>query len=205
MTLAAWLSLASICVLGAMSPGPSLAVVLKNTLAGGRSEGVKTALGHGFGIGLYAFGTAVGLGVLVTGSPWSFMVIQWLGAMFLAYLGLKALFGSAGLVEAAQTELDSSSGSNGLRTGFFIAFLNPKIALFFAALFSQFVSAQALLPEKLLMAFTAAFIDAGWYLLVVLLLSQSRVLVGLRRKASLLDKFFGILLLLLAVRLVVLF
>jgi threonine efflux protein len=200
MTLTAWLSLAAICILGAMSPGPSLAVVLKNTLAGGRSEGVKTALAHGFGVGLYAFATVAGLAVLLTGNPMLFRGIQWLGAFFLAYLGFKALFGSTGLTEAAETEIDSTFSGNGLRSGFLIAFLNPKLALFFAALFSQFVSPQAQLPEKLIMAFTAAFIDAGWYLLVVLLLSHSRVIDALRSKAGLLDKAFGLLLVLLAVR-----
>ena len=205
MTLAAWFSLATICILGAMSPGPSLAVVLKNTLAGGRSEGVKTALAHGFGVGLYAFATATGLAVLITGSPLFFMVIQWLGAFFLAYLGLKALFGTTGLAEAARTETDLSYNGNSLRSGFLSAFLNPKLALFFAALFSQFVSSQAQLPEKVIMALTAALVDAGWYLLVALVLSHSRVLDALRSKAGLLDKIFGLLLVLLAVRMFALF
>ena len=204
MTLAAWFSLVTICTLGAMSPGPSLAVVLKNTLAGGRSEGVKTALAHGFGVGIYAFATAAGLAALLTGSPVAFMIVQWLGAFFLAYLGLKALFGKSGLAEASQVETDSSYSGNGLRSGFLTAFLNPKLAIFFAALFSQFVSAQAQFGEKMIMALTAALIDASWYLLVVLVLSHSRVLGVLRGKAGQLDKLFGLLLVLLAVRMFVL-
>ncbi len=200
MTFAAWLSLASICVLGAMSPGPSLAVVLKNTLAGGRSEGAKTAVAHGFGVGIYAFATAAGLAVLVTGSPMLFQAVQWLGAFFLAYLGIKALRGNTGLAEAARTETDLSYQGHGFRVGFLTAFLNPKLALFFAALFSQFVSSRAHLPEKMLMAFTAAFIDAAWYLLVVLVLTQSKVLGVLRSRAAIIDRIFGVLLILLAAR-----
>ncbi len=201
MTLTAWFSLASICVVGAMSPGPSLAVVLKNTLAGGRSEGVKTAVAHGLGVGLYAFATAAGLAVLITGSPILFQVVQWLGAFFLVYLGAKALVGNTGIAQAAQTEADFTHKGHGFRVGFLAAFLNPKLALFFAALFSQFVSADAQLSEKMLMALTAAFIDAGWYLLVVLVLSQSRILGVLRHRANVLDKIFGVLLIMLAVRL----
>jgi len=200
VTLAAWFSFATICTLGAMSPGPSLAVVLKNTLSGGRSEGVKTALAHAFGVGTYAFTTAAGLAALLTGSPMAFMIIQWLGAFFLTYLGLKALLGTAGLAEAARTEANSSYNGNGIRSGFLTAFLNPKLAIFFTALFSQFVSAQAQLGEKIIMALTAALIDAAWYLLVVLFLSHSRVLGVLRRRAGQLDKVFGLLLVLLAVR-----
>ena len=202
MTLTAWFSLATICILGAMSPGPSLAVVLKNTLSGGRAEGVKTALAHGFGVGLYALATVAGLAVLIVGSPMAFGVIQWLGALFLAYLGLKALRGSAGLSDAAQTDADSSYTGNGIRSGFLTAFLNPKLAIFFAALFSQFVSSEAQMTEKMIMASTAGFIDAGWYLIVVLVLSHSRVLDVLRSRAVLLDRVFGVLLVLLAVRIV---
>ena len=204
MPLTAWFSLATICLLGAMSPGPSLAVVLKNTLAAGRSEGVKTALAHGLGVGIYAFATAAGLAALITGSPLLFSIVQWLGAFFLAYLGCKALFGHTVLAEASQTVADISCQVNGLRSGFLTAFLNPKLAIFFAALFSQFVSIQAGLGEKMIMAITAAGIDAGWYLLVALALSHSWVLAFLRRKVGLLDKTFGFLLIFLAIRVVTL-
>lgn len=205
MTTAAWLSLATICVLGAMSPGPSLAVVLRNTLAGGRAEGVKTALAHGFGVGIYAFATAAGLAVLLAGSPWLFTVVQWLGAFFLAYLGYKSLFGGqSGPGEAVQQETDSSFQVNGLRSGFLTAFLNPKLAIFFAALFSQFVSVDAGLWEKTLMALTAAVIDTVWYLLVALSLSHSSVHDFLRQQTRLLNTAFGIILMFLAIRVVTL-
>lgn len=205
MTLAAWFSLATICILGAMSPGPSLAVVVKNTLTGGRSEGMKTALAHGFGVGLYAFATAAGLAVLLAGSPWLFTIVQWLGALFLAYLGFKSLFsGHSETGEAVQSETDPSCQVNGLRSGFLTAFLNPKLAIFFAALFSQFVSAHAGLGEKILMALTAAVIDAVWYLFVVMSLSHSRVLGFLRQKTGLLNTAFGVILLFLAIRVVIL-
>ena len=61
MELGAWAALATVFALGAMSPGPSLAVVLRNTMAGGRSQGVATGLGHGLGFGLYAFTAALGI------------------------------------------------------------------------------------------------------------------------------------------------
>ena len=54
MDVDAWLKLVLICFLGALSPGPSLALVLNNTIARGRLYGISTGLGHGFGIGLSA-------------------------------------------------------------------------------------------------------------------------------------------------------
>ncbi len=62
MTLTLWLSLATVCTLGAMSPGPSLALVIRNTVQGGMQRGVATAIGHGLGIALYALLVAMGLG-----------------------------------------------------------------------------------------------------------------------------------------------
>ena len=61
MSPEAWLALAVVFILGAMSPGPSLAVVLSNTISGGRSQGVATGIGHGVGFGIYAFLAALGL------------------------------------------------------------------------------------------------------------------------------------------------
>jgi len=43
-----------VCVMGAMSPGPSLAVVLRNTISGGRTQGVMTGIGHGIGFGRFS-------------------------------------------------------------------------------------------------------------------------------------------------------
>ncbi len=54
MTWATWLAVVSICALGAMSPGPSLAVVLRHTVQGGRRAGSLAAVTHGLGVGLYA-------------------------------------------------------------------------------------------------------------------------------------------------------
>ncbi len=198
MSLIDWFPLAGICILGAMSPGPSLAVVLRNTVAAGRTEGVKTALAHGAGVGIYAFAAAVGLAMVVINNPTTFLVIQWLGAVFLGYLGVKSLTGSTGLPESTQPE--SSTPVNGFRSGFFTAFLNPKLAVFFVALFSQFVSPHAGLGEKMLMALTAAVIDAIWYLFVALSVSHTHVLSFLRRKTDALNTVFGIILLMLAVR-----
>ena len=206
MTLSAWLSLAAICTMGAISPGPSLALVMRNTLAVSRAHGVLTALAHGVGVGLYAFLTAVGLAVLVARSEILFAVVRYGGAGMLFYLGLLALLrgsGSAGSLNHGQ-QAAVGSRVHALRDGFLIAFLNPKIALFFIALFSQFVGAQALLAEKMLMALLAALIDMCWYVLVAFSLSQPAVREKLRGRMQTLDRVFGVVLIGLAVRVLLL-
>ena len=64
MEFFSWLQIALVCVLGAVSPGPSLAVVVRNTISGGKTQGVLTGIGHGIGLGLYAFIAITGLSTL---------------------------------------------------------------------------------------------------------------------------------------------
>ena len=65
MDFTALLGMSIVCAMGAMSPGPSLAVVLRNTISGGRAQGVMTGIGHGIGFGIYAFIAVMGLSALL--------------------------------------------------------------------------------------------------------------------------------------------
>lgn len=205
MQFSVWLSIAAICLIGALSPGPSLAVVVRNTVNGGRIQGVITAVSHGMGVGLYALLTAGGLALVIVRHPVLFETIRWSGAAFLLYLGLRSLISPAKPRDASdQTGETGHAGEMyALRDGFLIVFLNPKIALFFLALFSQFVRPEAPWTEKAIMATTAWAIDTLWYVTVALVLSGTGAVTGLRRRAVLLDRIFGVVLIVLAVRVVI--
>ena len=195
MEFSHWLSLVSICFLGAMSPGPSLAVVLKSTLDGGKVRGYAAALAHGFGVALYGLFTVTGLAVLITRSPALFLAIQLVGAGYLIYLGIKSLR------SAGQTSLESdthSSESNAAVQGFLVAFLNPKLAVFMLALFSQFLQPGFGVQEKGVMVATVGIADACWYSLIVTLVSRKTFLAKLQRSARIIDRVFGVTLIALA-------
>lgn len=200
MTLATWLTVVTICILGAMSPGPSLALVLKQTLSGGRRNGVITALSHGVGVGIYAFLSILGLAAVITASPTAFAVLQWGGAAYLAWLGVRGLMAR----RPESDELpDAPTTQSAARDGFLIAFFNPKIAVFFLALFSQVVGTDTSLLAKLGYAATALAIDTSWYLIVAWLFSNPRWLDALRHRAVWFERIFGAVLIALAGRLVV--
>lgn len=198
MTLANWFPLALICLMGAMSPGPSLALILRNTLQGGRRQGMSTALGHGAGVGLYALLTAMGLSLLLTRTPWLFELIRYAGALFLALLGLQALLPQKPKAEA--TSQHAASRRRGALEGFAVAFLNPQLAIFFLALFSQFVQQQTSWAQGGLLLLTAGGIDALWYLLVAGIFSHGRLLPWLTRHQRQLQRLSGLLLLAIALR-----
>ena len=201
MEFTTWLALAAICLMGAISPGPSLALIIRNTVQGGRLQGVATGLGHGFGVGIYALITALGLALLITRTPWLFQVIQYGGALFLAWLGIKALLAKANSTLAAD-ESHVPSSRRGALEGLAVSFLNPQLAIFFVALFSQFVHQDTGWREGGLMMLTAGGIDALWYSLVALLLSHGPVLAQLKLRARLIDQLSGLILLGLAVKVV---
>ncbi|WP_219311683.1 LysE family translocator [Aeromonas hydrophila] len=201
MELTSWLALAAICVMGAISPGPSLALIIRNTVQGGQGHGVATALGHGFGVGIYALITALGLAILITQTPLLFDVIRYGGAAFLAWLGVKALLAKPAKGEASE-EVHQLRGRQGAFEGFMVAFLNPQLAVFFIALFSQFVHADTSWREGGIMMLTAGGIDAVWYVLVALVLSRGPVLAWLKAKSFVIDKVSGLVLLGLALKVV---
>ena len=199
MTLAAWLSLLAICALGAMSPGPSLAVVIRNTVKNGRAAGLATALAHGLGVGLYALATALGLAAVLAAEAAVFNAFALAGSAYLLWLGANALRGSDRFAEPAPAgAIASRNLVEAGRDGFAIAFLNPKIALFFLALFSQFIPREAGAAEVAILAGTATVVDALWYALVATGLSASGIAGWLRRHGVWIERITGALLVLLA-------
>ena len=75
--------------LGAISLGPSLMVVLRNTTTGGRRQGVMCALGHGLGFGMYAGLAVFGLIVLLEEAPTVFTGLQLIGCALLVWYGVS--------------------------------------------------------------------------------------------------------------------
>ena len=203
MAFTTWLALAAICIMGAISSGPSLALIMRNTVRGGRWHGMATGLGHGLGVGLYALIAAYGLALLLTTTPWLFQLVQYAGAAFLAWLGLRGLLTKPGAGPAPeQSASELRSRRLGALEGFAVAFLNPQLAIFFVALFSQFVHAHTDWPEALLMMLTAGGIDALWYSLVAVGLSHGPVLAWLRAQSLLIERLSALVLLGIAAKIV---
>ena len=202
MSSSAWFSLFVICLLGTISPGPSLAAVLKNTLRGSRFHGLVTAIAHAVGVGLYALLVAAGMALVITESPVIFRVITYVGAIYLLCLGYKALTVKAFIVTSSFQETPFLSWKEAALDGFLIAFLNPKLADFFLALFSQFVTPESTLNTKLLMALLVMFCDGVWYVLIAWLAGHNKVLPLLRSKARWVSGVCGIFLIILALKIV---
>ena len=94
MDIKSILILAVVCASGAISPGPSLAVVIKNTITGGRAQGIMTGIGHGIGLTIYAFIAMMGLSSMVIGNHTLFVFVQIAGSFWLIWIGYKMILSS---------------------------------------------------------------------------------------------------------------
>ena len=171
MDFISWLQIVFICVLGAVSPGPSLAAVVSNTVSEGRLHGIATGIGHGVGITLWASVTAVGVSEMIVNNSNLLIVAQFVGACLLGYIGYRTI-GSSFTLAVNPTTTVNPHFARGASEGFMIALLNPKIALFFIAIFSQFVIQDSKWTDTALMGITAGTIDAIWYVIVAIVISK---------------------------------
>ena len=201
MAIADWLSLISICLLGALSPGPSLMVIVACTAENGRKAGVLASIGHGLGVFGYALAAASGLSYLLNNYQTVFLGLQLMGAGLLFWLGVRLLAATLRSVENTQNETQPSALRNAFRDGFLIAIFNPKIAAFFISLFSQYLNSGQSVSLHLSMAGLAGFIDMAVYVFYAILASTAVVHSLMDRYARLRDGLFAVILISLSVSL----
>ena len=202
MTPEQWLGLATVCTLGAMSPGPSLAFVMRNTMSGGRRIGLITAIGHGMGIGLYAFAFVALLSGMLAAIPSLESALRWTGIVLLIIFGgllIRSSFRKE--AESIVSEPDVIE-RNPFAAGFAIAFFNPKIAAWMVAVYSQFVEVDSSLLTMAGMGGLAFAIDATWYAVVAVLFS-STLATSLQNHALTVDRIVGALLILSGILLII--
>ncbi|MDN7243890.1 LysE family translocator [Planococcus shenhongbingii] len=118
-------------------PGPAVLLLLTRSAHGGTKTGLITGLGIATGDFFHVLLAAVGISAILMTSPAAFTIIKIFGAAYLVYMGIQAL-----LVKASSIKTPDVVGASLLkvyRHGLLVEALNPKTALFFLALFPQFV------------------------------------------------------------------
>jgi len=141
-----WLFIVSGLLLN-MTPGPDTAYIVGRSVQMGWRGGAAAALGISIGCLVHVFGAAIGLSALLAASSAAFMTVKWLGAAYLAYIGVTMLLSR----QKPQAQASAPTGRTvSLRAAYWQGaltnVLNPKVALFFLAFLPQFVSAES--PHK---------------------------------------------------------
>lgn len=168
MSLADWLMLTLVCAAGATSPGPSLVYVLGVRGRHGEHAAIVAALGHGLGVGVYAFCAVFGLAAVALAVPALMPLLECLGGLYLLWLGWRMWPRGRVVGAGVETAAAPPSASRMWLSGFAVAALNPKVMVFFVGVFAAMAPAAAGIPERLAMVLLAAVIDAGWYIFIAM-------------------------------------
>lgn len=194
---ALWFSLLTASVVISLTPGAGAINTMSNALTVGWRRSIWGVVGLQLALLVHIVIVAAGVGVLVAQTPVLFTAIRYLGAAYLAYLGLRLLLARP----AAKTGESDAAVSRGgsawsmLRRGFWVNLLNPKAIVFFLAFLPQFVRvSEPLLPQYVLIALTVVVVDLSvmWFFFAATARPFRRY-VSSERGQRVLNTVFGVL------------
>tara|TARA_Y100001936_G_C16053979_1_gene659694 strand:+ start:87 stop:698 length:612 start_codon:yes stop_codon:yes gene_type:complete len=179
-------------ILGAMSPGPSLLTVTRNTISKGTKSGISTALGHGLGFGLYCFAVMNLYRVILQIFPNIVDFLQIGGLILLLYFSINFLRKEPIYKQENKIKnLDRLSFTE----GFLISIINPKILIWMIAIFSPFIDVNLALYYIIALSLLGASIDGSWYVIVAILLGKNQNKISSMINPKKLSKIMGLMML----------
>jgi len=184
-----------------MTPGQDTALTIRNTLAGGRRNGLRTALGVSCGQVVWALAAGTGLAAVLAASEPAFDAIRLAGAAYLIVLGAQALRDAIrGGTEPTTTS--PAGRARGFRQGLVSNLGNPKMAVFFTGLLPQFAPAEgSALVTMLALGVLFAALTLAWLTLYAFAVARARDALSRPRVRRTLDAVMGTALIALGVRL----
>ena len=198
MSFAFWLQFVAVCIVGAMSPGPSLALIIRNSVTFSRFAGILSALGHGIGIGIYASLAILGLHLILFNNFIIFKIIQFVGSFFLLILGILFILDKSNelIIDEKQNKFNS------FVQGFAIAILNPKILIWFSAVYSQFILLNSSFFTNAILVLTASLIDCIWYIIVSIVVTGYGLKEFFQKRKLIIQKISGYVLISISILLI---
>ena len=127
-----------------ITPGLDTMFVLNKSLQQGKRSGLYATLGVNTGVLIHTLIGAVGITVLLASSPVGFGVVKYVGALYILYMGISGLKSKADIFSLSPHSTAKNKGSKSFWSGFVTNAFNPNVALFFIALFPQFIGADYL-------------------------------------------------------------
>ena len=164
MNFGAFLGISLVVIL---SPGQDTALTIRNTLLGGRGGGIATAAGVVTGLATWTIASSAGLAALLVASQPLFLAVRLVGAGYLIFLGLQALWGAVrgdhGADAVRPVKGSRLRSAVAYRQGLISNLSNPKIVVFFLSLFPQFVDrGEASFARLLLLGLIFCTITLTW-------------------------------------------
>lgn len=202
-----FIAVAIVSLLAAISPGPDFFIVLRNSLSYSRKAGLLTALGVSLALLIHLFYTLVGIAVVIAESPILYHLVKYTGVVYLFYLGLTGLVSSFKKGSSMDLSYRAStlqiSTFKALLQGFLTNLLNPKCALFFISLFSQFIDADTPMTVRIEYAAINWSVSLGWFLLLAYMVTGKLLMGQIDRFRLYIDRTMGGALMMLSMKMLV--
>lgn len=182
----------------AITPGLDFILVTRNSVFHSRRAGIYTAIGVGFSLWVHVAYSIAGLAAVISQSVTLFLMIKYLGAAYLIYIGWKTFSTSTKAALDIHTKAGEFSPAldrvTALRMGFLCNLLNPKAPIFFLSLFTQIVNPETPLWLQITYGAIISFVHIIWFSLVALFLSQPIFMQKFNAWKVKLEKAVGVLL-----------
>jgi RhtB (resistance to homoserine/threonine) family protein len=195
----------ALSILVIVMPGPDTAVVVKNTLLGGRRAGIACSVGVSLGLTTWTIAAAAGVAALIQASAVAFLVLKLAGAVYLIWLGIQMLRARdpvATATGAGHGIASRNHSGKALRQGLLSDLSNPKIAVFFTSFLPQFVHGDGPVFLALLgLGVLFAVITLVWLVVYVAVLGAASAAMQRPAVRKTLDRITGVVLVALGVRL----
>lgn len=192
------LAFVAVAVAVAVTPGPDMLLVMRNTIGGGRRAGLATVLGVILGVLTWSVLAVAGIAAVLAASAVAFTILKLAGAAYLIYLGIRAL-----LVRderwSGQVPSAHSPGEAAVQ-GFLSAALNPKLGVFFLTLLPQFTDPQAAPWRSLELVAVFAVIGLVWLVAFTMILGTLAAALPRPRLRRAVQRATGVMFIALGVR-----
>lgn len=188
-------------LLAVMSPGPDFVLVSKNALMHSRKSAVYTSIGLALGILVHVTYSLIGIGLIISKSIVLFSILKFLCAGYLIWIGYKSLIAKKSKLEIEEVkQTNDLSVFEAIKTGFLTNVLNPKVTLFFFALFTQVINPHTPKTIQLVYGLEMSVMTFLWFALVAIILSHKLIKNRFGFVQHYLEKTFGAILIALGIK-----
>lgn len=199
MTLSTWLLYVAAVLVLTVTPGPSVLMCVSTSVLHGPRRALIASLGSTTAIACIMLLSMLGLGTVLAASEVLFSVLKWLGAGYLAYLGVTSMFTKASSLTVPDATIPRVNARALYGRGMLVGASNPKALLFFGALFPQFIELSApQVRQFLILGVTFIFFELFWLSVYALTAARARRWLQEPRRSTLFNKVTGVVFLLAA-------
>jgi len=194
-------TVAGLQIAAASSPGPNFVLVSSYSTTRSLRQALISIIGIIIGILIWSSLAILGLGALISSSPTAYALVQYLGAIYLIWLGIKMLISSYRKQSLSESEIVETSASSPLIKGFLVNIGNPKTIAYYTSLFAVLIPPESTAWLLIAVVIADAVACAAWWVFVARAFSLAPVKQFFGRFSKQIDRVFGTALVCLGLRL----